>query len=154
MNTRRKLFAAIGVAALAIPTVALAKPHGDHGQGGGKGHNPSVSFNFKGTYAGDGTTVHVTHGNGHAKRAGLVGQDVAFDFSSASIKVADTNADNATDLSDVLTDDKVVVKAKLPKQDAVTQPIVARQLVDQTNSDDADDAPDEGEDAPDDGEDG
>jgi hypothetical protein len=144
MNTRRKLFAAIGVAALAVPAVALAKPHGEHG--GGKGHNPSVSFVFKGTYAGDGTTVHVNHGNGHAKRAGLVGQDVAFDFSSATIKVADTNADEATDLSDVLTDDKVVVKAKLPKQDAVTQPIAARQLVDQTNSDDGDDAPDDGED--------
>jgi hypothetical protein len=154
MTTRRKLIAAIGVAALAIPTVALAKPHGDHG--GGKGHNPSVSFNFKGTYAGDGTTVHVTHGNGHAKRAGLVGQDATFDFSSAKIEVADTNADTLSDLSDVLTDDSVVVKAKLPMRDAVTQPIAARQLVDQTNSsdEDDDDSADEGEDAPDEGEDG
>jgi hypothetical protein len=142
MSTRNKLLAALGITALAVPAAAIADSgHGNHR--GGSGKNPAVTFVFKGAYAGDGSTVHVSHGNGHVKRAGLVGQDVTFDFSSAKISVADTNSDTVSDLSDVLTDDKVVVQARLPKSDAPVQPIVARHLVDQTNTDEGDDGADD-----------
>jgi hypothetical protein len=142
-----KLLIAVGVVALTIPAAALAHPgHDSHpgrdnhpGGANGHGHDPAVAYIFKGTYGGDGSTVNVTGGNNHARRAGLVGEDVQFDFSSAKITVADTNGDGTTDLSDVVAGDAVLVRAHLPKSDPGAQPFAARQLVDQTNSDDSGD---------------
>jgi hypothetical protein len=149
MTKRNRILVAIGIAALALPAYAAAKP----GNGHGKPHN--AMYILKGTY-GDGAIVSVDHGNAHAKRAGLVGTDVALDISAAKITVADTNADGTADASDVLAGDRVLVQARLPKGDPGTAPFAARHLVDQTNSADAaddDEGDDEGDDA-DDGDDG
>jgi hypothetical protein len=145
MTKRNRVLVAIGVAALALPAYAAAKPGHEHG----KPHN--AMYILKGTY-GDGAVVTVDHGNAHAKHTGLVGTDVALDLSAAKITVADTNADGTTDASDVLAGDRVLVQARLPKGDPGTAPFAARHLVDQTNSgDEADD--DQGEDDGDDGDD-
>lgn len=143
MKSRKTIGAALAVAALAIPAAAVAHPghgHGkghakEHGQGHGKNH--PVSYVFKGTYDGSGL-VTVNHGNGHARKAGLVGTDVQFDLTNTKLSVADTNADSAVDVNDVVAGDHVVVKAKLPRKDPGAQPFAARHLVDQTNPADAD----------------
>jgi len=95
---------------------------------------------FKGTYGGSGV-VSVDKGNGHVKKADLVGQDVQFDLTNARLVVADTNADGSVTADDVASGDRVVVQARLPKQDPGTQPFAAKRLVDQTNS--ADDGADD-----------
>ena len=123
----RALTAAV-VVAIAIPAAAIAKP----GNGGGHGGTHPVSYVFKGTYAGDGS-VNVLHGNRHVRHAELVGTTVQFDLTNTKLTVADTNADGAVDATDIVADDKVVVKAKLPKADPGAQPFAARHLVDQTN---------------------
>jgi len=133
VNLRRSIVTALGIGALAIPAAAVADPGDGHGHGhSGHGHNPTVSYVFKGTY-GAGGVVTVNHGNGHVKKAGLVGQDVSFDFTNARLNVADTNGDGSVSADDVVAGDAVVVKARLPKQDPGSQPVAARQLVDQTN---------------------
>jgi hypothetical protein len=133
MNLRKAFVVALGAGALAVPAAALAKP-GDHGHGHGHGHggNPTVMYVFKGTYGADGV-VSVNHGNGHVKKADLVGQDVQFDLSGARLVVADTNADGSTTADDVSSGDRVVVQARLPKQDPGDQPFAARKLIDQSN---------------------
>lgn len=134
MDLRRSYVVALGIAAVAMPATALAKPGGGHGHGHGHGHggNPTVSYVFKGAYGGDGI-VAVDHGNGHVKKAGLVGQDVDFDLTGAKVRVADTNLDGVATAADVLTGDRVVVKARLPKRDPGGGPFAAKQLVDQTS---------------------
>jgi hypothetical protein len=142
MKLQSKAIAALGVAALALPAAAMAN-HGHHngashtnnGHHNGQNKPHSVMYVLKGTYSGDGSTVSVTSANHHG--SGLVGQDVAFDFSSAKISVADTNADTVMDINDVVAGDKVLVQVRLPKGDPATQPIVAKHLVDQTNPDDS-----------------
>jgi hypothetical protein len=145
MNLKKTSLIALGIGALAIPAAAVADPgHGHgHGPGGnhGHGHNPTVMYVFKGSYDGGGV-VTVNHGNGHVKKAGLVGQDVTFDLSAASLDVADTNADGSITVDDVVTGDNVLVQARLPKQDPGDQPFAAKHLVDQTNpADDSGDDP-------------
>jgi hypothetical protein len=136
MNLRRISLIALGIGALAIPAAALAKPghgHGHgHGGGHGHGHNPTVMYVFKGTYGGAGV-VSVEKGNGHVKKAGLVGESVQFDLSSARLNVADTSGDGSVTAEDVLSGDAVLVQARLPKQGPGDQPFAARKLVDQTN---------------------
>jgi len=134
MNLKKASLVVLGIGALTVPAAAAAKPGGDHGHGHGHGHggNPAVSYVFKGTYGGGGV-VAVDHGNGHVKKADLVGQDVAFDLTGTRIKVADTNGDGSATADDVTTGDDVVVQARLPKQDPGAQPFAARQLVDRTN---------------------
>jgi hypothetical protein len=134
VKVRRSCLAALGVAALAIPAAAVA--HQGHGKGHASGHpsgqgNHNVQYIFKGTYDGSGL-VTVDHGNRHVRQAGLIG-DVQFDLTNTKLSVADTNADTVIDVNDVLTDDKVVVQARLPKQDPGVQPFAPRHLVDQTN---------------------
>jgi hypothetical protein len=137
MNFKKSSLIALGIGALAIPAAAVADPGGGHGHGHGHGHggNPTVSYVFKGTYGGDGV-VAVNHGNGHVKKAGLVGENVQFDLTDANLVVADTNGDGAVTADDVATDDKVLVQARLPKQDPGAQPFAAQRLIDQTNSPD------------------
>jgi hypothetical protein len=140
------LIATVGAAAMAVAPAALAvnpdhPNHGNHGAGNnGQGHVPAVQYVFKGTYNADGT-VTVTGGNSHVKKAALVDTPVLFDFATAKVVVADNNADGTSDLTDVAADDAVVVKARLPKSDPVTPPVVARQLVDQTHPADSTEAP-------------
>ena len=90
-----------------------------------------VTYVFKGTYSADG--VKVLKGNNHVRRAGLVGQTVAFDLSAARIVVADNNGDGKRDVSDLQDGDKVVVQARLPRRDPGAAPFAARKLVDQTH---------------------
>ena len=135
MKFKRSLIAALGVAALAVPAAAVAHPGKGHANGHGKDH--AVMYIFKGTYDGSGL-VSVNHGNHHARQAGLVGTDVQFDLTNTRLSVADTNADQVIDVNDVLTGDAVVVQARLPRQDPGSQPLAARQLVDQTNPADSD----------------
>jgi hypothetical protein len=140
MNLKRAFLVALGAGALAVPAAAFAKPGGDHGHGhghgGDHGHghggNPTVMYVFKGTYGGNGT-VAVNHGNGHVKKADLVGQDVQFDLSDARLVVGDTNADGSITADDVSSGDRVLVQARLPKQDPGDQPFAAKKLVDQSN---------------------
>jgi hypothetical protein len=149
MNLRKFSLIALGIGALAIPAAAVADPGHGHGHGHGHdathghghGHNPSVMYVFKGTYGPDAGVVTVNHGNGHVKKAGLVGGPVSFDLSAAKLVVADTNADGTVTVDDVVSGDAVVVKARLPKQDPGAQPFAAKQLVDQTNG--ADDSGDD-----------
>lgn len=141
MTPKRALLVALGTAALAVPAAAIAKP-GEHGHGHGGGHgrggNPTVTYVFKGTYDGDGV-VTVSHGNRHVRKADLVGQDVQFDLSGARLVVADTNADGSVSADDVSSGDRVVVQARLPKQDPGAEPFVASRLVDQTSPPDSSD---------------
>jgi phage gp45-like len=112
---------------------------GSQGHGHGHGHASShagsktVMYVFKGTYAGGGDVV-VDHGNAHVRKAGLVGTTVSFDLAGARIVVADNNSDGSKDLTDVMNDDRVVVKARLPRTDPPAQPFTAKQLVDQTHA--------------------
>jgi hypothetical protein len=125
--------------ALIAASVAGAKPDGSHGHGQGAGHGQGgskpkgVGYVFKGTYL-DSATVEVSSGNRHVRNAGLVGDQVSFDFSAAKVVVADTNLDGTSDLGDVLPGDKVVVKVKAPKPDPGDQPFTARKIVDQTHA--------------------
>jgi len=134
MNPRRSALIALGIGAFAIPATAAANNGHGHGPSGnhGHGHNPTVMYVFKGSYGGGGL-VSVDHGNGAVKKAGLVGQDVQFDLSSAKLDVADTNIDGSITADDVVAGDQVLVQARLPKQDPGTQPFAAKHLVDQTN---------------------
>lgn len=127
---RRNLIAALGVAALAIPSAAIANQGENHGHGHSQTHN--VAYVFRGTYEG-GSTVKVEHGNARVRKGGFLEQIVSFDLSGARITVADTNADQATDLNDVQVGDAVLVKAMLPKSDPGAQPFAAKHLVDQTH---------------------
>lgn len=131
---RRTLIATLGVAALAIPSAAIASQGENHGHGQAKGHSQThnVAYVFKGTYEGEGA-VKVAHGNARVRKGGFVGQVVSFDLTGARITVADTNADTLTDVNDVAVGDKVLVKAMLPKSDPGTQPFSAKRLVDQTH---------------------
>jgi hypothetical protein len=137
MNLKKTFLVALGAGALAAPAAALAHPGGDHGHGHGHGGNQTVTYVFKGTYGGDGV-VNVNHGNGHVKKADLVGSPVQFDLADARLVVADTNADGAVTADDVKVDDRVVVQARLPKQSPGAQPFAAQRLIDQ------DSAPDDG----------
>lgn len=135
MNHAGKVAGALAVLALVAAPLAVAKPDGGHGNGhGSNGHGPKkgVAYVFKGAYV-DPSSVDVTRGNKHVRRAELVGTVVSFDFAGAKVSVADTNADGVSDLGDVVAGDKVVVKVKAPKVDPGPQPLAARQIVDQTN---------------------
>jgi len=134
MNHSKLLLAGAIAAVAAMPVAAGAKPGHGHGHGYGHSKPHKVSYVFKGAYTGSGV-VSVVHGNAHARKAGLVGIDVAFDLTSSKVTVKDTNLDGVSDTSDVLAGDKVVVKAKLPKGDPGVQPFAAKHLVDQTNPD-------------------
>ena len=128
MHHRRLAIVIAALTAIAVPAAAVAKP------GNGRGHGPAkgVTYIFKGTYSGDGV-VAVKKGNAHVRKADLVGTDVAFDLSAAKLTVADTNADSAVTVDDVLVGDRVLVQARLPKGDPGDGPYAARRLIDQFN---------------------
>ena len=123
----RRVAALIGAAVLLAPAVAGAKP-------GAKPEKPVklATYVFKGVWNGDGT-VTVTGGNAKVRKGGLVGDTLAFDVTTAKLRVADTDGDGPT-AADLLADDKVVVQAKLPRTGPVEgEAIVARKVVDQTH---------------------
>jgi hypothetical protein len=140
MSKQIKRAAAIGsVLALGAAPGALAvKPAdpGSQGKGHANGHSKAkgVSYVFKGAYQLDGG-VAVMKGNAHVKKAGLVDTIVTFDLSSAKVVVGDVNGDGSKDVNDLSVGDRVVVKAKLPRQEPGDQPYAATQIVDQTHPD-------------------
>jgi hypothetical protein len=143
---KRIVIAALTAAALAVPAAAIAQPGKDKGhETAGKVHGKAkkakkVTFVFKGTFTAPGT-VEVLAGNSHVRKGGFVGQAVTFDFASAKVVVADTNADQTLDVSDVKDGDRVLVQARIargtkfsaPTEDEVAEAVVARKLVDKTN---------------------
>ena len=132
MNHRRLLLAGAIAAVAAMPSAAGAKREHGHGHAHGHGKPHKVSYVFKGAYAGSGV-VSVARGNRHARKADLVGVDVAFDLADAKITAADRNLDGVSDASDVLAGDEVVVKSRLEKGDPGGQPFAAKHLADQTH---------------------
>ena len=126
----------LGTAVLALPAAALAKPGHDKHPKKAK----SVTFVFKGTFTAPGT-LEVTAGNAHVRKGGYVGNAVSFDFASAKLVVADTDASGTVDIADVKDGDVVLVKARLPRRTEYVMPsdgeiaeaILARKLIDRTN---------------------
>jgi hypothetical protein len=140
---KRIIVAALTAATLAVPAASIAQP--GHGTGHKKapkvhGKAKKVTFVFRGTFAAPGT-VQVLAGNRHVRKGGFVGQAVTFDFTSAKVVVADTNADQALDVTDVKDGDLVLVQARVVKgtefaaaaEGEVAEAVVARKLVDKTN---------------------
>jgi hypothetical protein len=153
----RTIAALVGVAALAVPATTAARPVGGkrHEKHAAKHHAKTpkkVMFVFKGTFTAPGT-LEVLAGNAHVRKGGFVGESVTFDFASARVVVADTNADQKTDLADVKDGDLVRVQARLPRRTEYVVPsdgeiaeaILARKLIDRTNppveEDDAEEPP-------------
>jgi hypothetical protein len=151
MNNR-VIAAVLGAAALAAPAAAAADSgHGrghdkptaeDVDKGKGKAKKAKkVTFVFKGSFTAPGT-VEVRSGNAHVRKGGFVGQAVTFDFASAKVVVADTNADAKLDIADVKDGDLVLVQARLvkrteyaaPAEGQTAEPISARKLIDKTNA--------------------
>ena len=132
----RSAAAALGAAALLIPSAALAKD-----KPAKSGKSKPATYVFKGVWH-TGGTVTVGHGNARVRKGGFVGQVVGFDLTAAKLSAADTNADGAVDATDLVEGDKVVVKARLPRTEPGSGPFAATRLVDQTHPavEEADDA--------------
>jgi hypothetical protein len=135
----RIIAAALGAAALAIPTAAAADP--GHGKAKPKHPAKTVTYVFKGTFTAPGT-VAVLSGNAHVRKGGYVGQSISFDLATAKIVGVDTNADLKVDVADVADGDRVLVQARIAKGTKFAAPaegetaaaIVARKLVDKTGA--------------------
>jgi len=140
--SNRIIVAVAAAAALAVPAVAVAQPGKAKGhekqtvKAHGKAKQPKkVMYVFKGTFTAPGT-VEVTSGNSHVRKGGFVGEAVTFDFASAKVVAADTNADQKVDVTDVKDGDVVLVQARVAKRTkhAAAEAIGARKLVDMTNA--------------------
>lgn len=140
MNLRSKLPGAIAAIVIAAaPAAAVAEKGGNGGGGKGGGTTKPAQYQVKGTWQGGGV-VSVEKVNGHAKKAGWKGTDVAFDFSAADIRVEDKNLDGEENLDDFAVGDPVRVKARLPKGDPGEAPYPAQRLDDRSKpSEPADD---------------
>jgi hypothetical protein len=108
-------------------------PGGSHGKAKGKGKVHKVAYIFRGTWKAADGSVDVTSGNAHVRKAGFVGQNVAFDLTKARIVVADTDGDGSRTTADLRDGDHVLVAARLPRKAPGSQPFSARLLIDQTN---------------------
>jgi hypothetical protein len=141
--SNRIIIAVAAAAALAVPAVAVAQPGKSNGhekqtvRTHGKAKQPKkVMYVFKGKFSAPGT-VDVTSGNSHVRKGGFIGQAVTFDFASAKVAAADTNADQNVDVTDVKDDDVVLVQARVAKRTKYAEEaeaIAARKLVDKTNA--------------------
>jgi hypothetical protein len=136
--TSKKLAAIAAVAALAVPTAAVAANEhanshsGSHGQGSAKGHSKAKNTVFKGTVVStdltagsESITIHVLK----ASHWGKSFKDTDVTFTVATVKkinVADTNGDGKRDLADFKANDPVMAQARITKDSA--QPIAARKL--------------------------
>jgi hypothetical protein len=137
MNSKR-ISVIFVVAAVAVPTAAVAKPDqpgGGHGKGHAqaKGQSKAKNAVFKGAVVSTDTTagsvvVHVLKVNHWSKS--FKDTDVTFTVAAVKkINVADTNGDGKRDLADVKAGDPVLVQARISKDS--TQPFAARKLNDQ-----------------------
>ena len=139
--SNRMIALVAAAAALAVPAAAVAQPGKgkDHEKQTTKAHGKAkqprkVMYVFKGTFTAPGT-LDVTSGNSHVRKGGFIGEAVAFDFASAKVVAADTNADEKVDVSDVKDGDVVLVQARVAKRTKYAEDaevIAARKLVDKT----------------------
>ncbi len=114
---------------LIVLPAALSDGHERHGQRPDR----QAACVFKGTFNAAGTSVSVVQGNRHVRRAGLVGQTVAFDLSAARVRVADVNGDGMRTAADLQDGDVVIVKARLPRGTVGTGPFAARRVLDRSH---------------------
>jgi hypothetical protein len=115
----------LGVILIVLPA-ALSDGQERHGP---RSTGREVAYVFKGTFNATASSVNVVAGNRHVRRAGLVGQTVAFDLSAARVRVADVNADGMRDAADLHDGDIVTVKARLPRGTTGAGPFAARKVV-------------------------
>lgn len=148
-SARTLLAATAALAALAVPAAAGAKPKPDHATA--KGHGHKVSLLLRGTYSGG--ELQVKGGNRATRRAGLVGQSVTLDLTSAKLHVHDRNGDGARDAEDLQDGDRVVVQVRVARGDVASGTLTVRKLV--AHAQGADDSTDDsaGEPADDSGDD-
>ena len=156
-NRTRRVVAVLGAAALTVPSVAAAAPGKGKGpaksdatteaQAGGKAKSRAkakgrdkvkkvrkvklVTYVVKGVYDEAGR-VDVTGGNSHTRRAGLIRDNVVFDFDGAKLVVADTDDDGTVTEGDIQTGDKLTIQLKLPRT-LGEGPYKARKVVDRTH---------------------
>ena len=117
----------LGVFLLVLPA-AISDGHERHGPR----QDRQAAYVFKGTFIAAGSSVSVLKGNRLVRRAGLVGQTLAFDLAAARVHVADVNGDGMRDVADLQDGDVVVVKAYAPRRAPGAGRFVAHQVVDQT----------------------
>jgi hypothetical protein len=118
----------VAVILIVLPA-ALSDGHERHAQKPDR----EVAYVFKGSFHAAASTLSVVRGNRHVRRAGLVGQDVAFDLSSARVRVADVNGDGMRNAADLQEGDTVVVKAFAPRRTPGAGRFVAHKVVDQSH---------------------
>jgi len=118
----------VGVFLLVLPA-ALSDGHERHGPK----QDRQAAYVFKGTFVSAGSSVSVLKGNRHVRRAGLVGQTVAFDLSAARVRVADVNGDGMRNTADLQNGDLVVVKAFAPRRSSNAGRFMAHKIVNQTH---------------------
>jgi hypothetical protein len=133
-RTTRRTAAAIGAAALLLPSAALAHGKPDPTHKPAKPAKPVKTANYivKGVWNADGTLT-VSGGNARVRKGGLIGETLTFTLETAKLRVADTNGDGTVDVTDIVAGDKVVVQARLPRTEPGEGPFAARKLVDQTH---------------------
>ena len=118
----------VGVFLLVLPA-ALSDGHERHGPK----QDRQAAYVFKGAFHTADSSVAVLKGNRHVRRAGLIGQTVAFDLSAARVRVADVNGDGMRDVADLQEGDMVVVKAFAPRRSSNAGRFMAHKVVDQTH---------------------
>ena len=142
---RTPLLAAVAAGALLVPAAGAVAKNDHAAKGKAKVERVSKSkskagakskakkvktytYEFKGVYQ-EGGSVLVSKGNGHVRRAGLVGKAVALDLSAARLVVADADGNGVT-VEDVFAGDRVKVQVKAPRISDVAATLKARKLVD------------------------
>jgi hypothetical protein len=117
------------VVALLVLPAALSDAHERHGPVDRAQPTRAVAYVFHGTFHVADSSLSVLGGNRQVRRAGFVGQTVAFDLSAARVRVADVNADGRHDAADLHEGDVVAIKARAPRRSPHAAPFAARWVV-------------------------
>jgi len=118
----------VAVFMIVLPA-AISEGHQRHGPK----QDRKATYVFQGTFNNADSSVSVLKGNRHVRRAGLVGQTVAFDLSGARVRVADLNGDGRRDAADLQQGDLVVVQAYAPRRAPGAGRFAARKIADLTH---------------------
>jgi hypothetical protein len=117
----------VGVFLLVLPA-AISDGH----ERQGPRQDRQATYVFTGTFIAADSSVSVLKGNRHVRRAGFVGQTLAFDLAAARVRVADVNGDGMRDAADLQHGDLVVVKAYAPRRGPGAGRFVAHHVVDES----------------------